>query len=144
MNIRIGIVVMILTLNLVSGCGNHVWHYVRKGDTLYSVSFRYGQDYKQVAQWNHLGPPYIISPGQRLRVSPPLDSDINTAAVSPTLHSQVSEQGDSDKQGVNQVTLSRSQPRQMEQKQALSATSKSESDPRLQGPFSVGNVDAGQ
>lgn len=75
MNKRFSIVFFIALLALeLSACGNHVWYYVRRGDTLYSVSFRYGQDYKQVAQWNHIAAPYVITPGQRLRVSPPLQS----------------------------------------------------------------------
>ncbi len=61
----------------VSGCGSHVWHHVQRGDTLYSISFRYGQDYKQLAQWNNIEAPYIISLGQRLRVSPPQGSVVN-------------------------------------------------------------------
>jgi len=41
---------------------------VRRGDTLYSIAFRYGLNVKTVAQLNHIGPPYTIIPGQRLIV----------------------------------------------------------------------------
>lgn len=60
----------LLTL-LLSACGSHVYHQVRKGDTLYSISWHYSQDYRQVAKWNELGSSYIIIEGQWLRVAPP-------------------------------------------------------------------------
>lgn len=45
-------------------------HYVvKKGDTLYSISWRHGLDYRTVARWNRIGPPYTILPGQRLRLT---------------------------------------------------------------------------
>ncbi len=56
---------------LLSACGAHVYHQVRKGDTLYSISWRYHQDYRQVARWNNISAPYIIKEGQWLRVMPP-------------------------------------------------------------------------
>ena len=47
------------------------WHVVRRGETLYSIAWRHGRDWRAVARWNGLRPPYRIYPGQRLRVSPP-------------------------------------------------------------------------
>lgn len=41
---------------------------VRRGDTLYGIAFRSGLDFRDVAAWNHIGPPYTIYPGQRLRL----------------------------------------------------------------------------
>lgn len=46
------------------------YHKVERGDTLYSISWRYGLDAKQVARWNGIARPYTIFPGQRLRLSP--------------------------------------------------------------------------
>ena len=46
------------------------YHVVEKGDTLYSISWRYGLDAKQIARWNGIGYPYTIFPGQRLKLSP--------------------------------------------------------------------------
>jgi lipoprotein NlpD len=37
---------------------------VKKGDTLYSIAFRYGLDYRKVAVANGIGDSYIIYPGQ--------------------------------------------------------------------------------
>ena len=41
---------------------------VRKGDTLYSISFRYGMDYRDLARANGIGPPYTIYVGQKLKL----------------------------------------------------------------------------
>ncbi len=58
-------------LALLGACGSFGDHVVSKGETLYSISWRYGQDYRQLAAWNHIPPPYIIHQGQRLRLTPP-------------------------------------------------------------------------
>lgn len=39
---------------------------VKKGDTLYSISWRYGMDYKTLAAINHIRSPYNIYVGQKL------------------------------------------------------------------------------
>jgi lipoprotein NlpD len=40
---------------------------VQRGDTLYSISWRYGMDYKEVARINGIRSPYTIYVGQKLR-----------------------------------------------------------------------------
>lgn len=40
---------------------------VKKGDTLYSISWRYGLDYKTLASINNIRSPYNIAIGQKLR-----------------------------------------------------------------------------
>jgi len=48
---------------------------VRSGDTLYSIAFRYGLDPRNVANWNRISSPYVIYPGQTLRLTaPPVSS----------------------------------------------------------------------
>ncbi|MBE7928720.1 MULTISPECIES: peptidoglycan DD-metalloendopeptidase family protein [Pseudomonadaceae] len=43
-------------------------HYiVQRGDTLWSIAFRFGWDWKELAQRNGIGPPHVIYPGQRIR-----------------------------------------------------------------------------
>jgi len=44
---------------------------VRRGDTLYSIAFRYGLDWRDIAAWNRLSAPYTIRPGQSLRMTEP-------------------------------------------------------------------------
>ncbi len=45
---------------------------VQKGDTLYSIAFRNGVDFRDLAQWNQVAEPYTIWPGQTLALSPAL------------------------------------------------------------------------
>ncbi len=46
------------------------YHIVTRGDTLYSIAWRYNFDYKKVASWNQIKPPYTIYPGQMIRLKP--------------------------------------------------------------------------
>ncbi|HEW97303.1 MAG: hypothetical protein DRR16_21375 [Candidatus Parabeggiatoa sp. nov. 3] len=48
------------------------YYTLKRGDTLYSVSKRYGKTVKEIAKWNDLEAPYNLSVGQRLRVVPPI------------------------------------------------------------------------
>lgn len=50
---------------------NTGYHTVVRGDTLFSLSKKYGYTVPQIASWNSLQPPYELSVGQRLRVYPP-------------------------------------------------------------------------
>ena len=84
-------ILFLLSLALVS-CGGHhpvvpvkddtvvsrqpesEYRMVLHGDTLYSIAWESGQDYHDLAAWNHLPRPYTIVPGQRLRLYPPKDT----------------------------------------------------------------------
>jgi lipoprotein NlpD len=46
------------------------YHIVTKGDTLYSIAWRYNFDFKDVANWNQVKSPYTIYPGQLIRLKP--------------------------------------------------------------------------
>jgi lipoprotein NlpD len=62
-----------------------VVHIVRKGDTLYSIAWGAGLDYRAVARWNGIEPPFVIRPGQTLRLRPPPgDRPPRTASTSPS------------------------------------------------------------
>ncbi len=54
---------------------------VLKGDTVYSIAFRNGVDFRDLAQWNQVAEPYTIWPGQRLRLAP--GSNVPSAAIAP-------------------------------------------------------------
>jgi lipoprotein NlpD len=43
---------------------------VKKGDTMYSIAFRNGVDFRDLAQWNAIAEPYTIWPGQKLTLAP--------------------------------------------------------------------------
>lgn len=59
---------------------NKAQHQVKKGDTLYSIGFKYDMDYKFLAQINNISKPYRIYPGQTLK----LKSDSRTSYVTTT------------------------------------------------------------
>ncbi len=44
------------------------FHLVRKGDTLFSIAWRYGIDYRELASANSIASPYIIYPGQKIDI----------------------------------------------------------------------------
>jgi lipoprotein NlpD len=46
------------------------FHKVVQGDTLYSISWRYGLDYREIGRWNNTSGSYLIYPGQNLRLIP--------------------------------------------------------------------------
>lgn len=47
------------------------YYTVRTGDTVYSIAWRHGLDYRELARWNQLPADYRIYPGQPLRLIPP-------------------------------------------------------------------------
>jgi len=64
---------LLVMMAVAAGCGGFVYHRVQPGETLYSISWRYGLDYREVAGWNRIQSPYTIYNGQLLRVTPPAD-----------------------------------------------------------------------
>ncbi len=62
---------------LLTACGGHIFHRVERGETLYSIGWVYGYDYRQLARWNNIQSPYTLSPGQRVRVAPPSGKSIS-------------------------------------------------------------------
>ncbi|MEO7431470.1 MAG: peptidoglycan DD-metalloendopeptidase family protein [Dokdonella sp.] len=44
---------------------------VERGDTLYSIAFRHGVDFRDLATWNGIGAPYTIYVGRELRMTSP-------------------------------------------------------------------------
>jgi len=62
------------------------WYTVKKSDTLYSIAWRYGLDYHQLARWNQIAQDFIIHPGQRLILVEPKNAALlagNTKASKP-------------------------------------------------------------
>ncbi len=49
------------------------YYLVKKDDTLYAISRFFALDYRQLAQWNRIAPPfYTIDIGQKIRLSEPI------------------------------------------------------------------------
>lgn len=56
-------------------------HTVKPDETLYSISWRYSRDYKDLAAVNHIAEPYSIQPGQVLSLASAKKTTVVTAAV---------------------------------------------------------------
>ena len=48
--------------------GSRGVHVVGRGDTLYSIAWRHGKDFRKLAAANNIKPPYTIYPGQQIRL----------------------------------------------------------------------------
>lgn len=44
------------------------YYRVKSGDSLYAIAFRFGLDWRQIAEWNEISAPYVIHPDQLLQV----------------------------------------------------------------------------
>ncbi|WP_133131260.1 peptidoglycan DD-metalloendopeptidase family protein [Legionella yabuuchiae] len=57
--------------------GNQTRHVVAPGETLYAIAFRYDQDYRHLAEINHLSSPYRLRVGQVIHLKPGSKSFMN-------------------------------------------------------------------
>ena len=62
-----------------------------KGETLYSIAWRYGLDYRELANANSISSPYVIYPGQKIDISntgvkakPPLAVAVRNPSKQPS------------------------------------------------------------
>ena len=62
---------------------------VSKNDTLYGIARREGLSHHQLARWNHLRAPYLLKPGQSLRLTPPATSMASTQQAESVITSPV-------------------------------------------------------
>lgn len=83
---------------------------VNRGDTLYSIAFRYGLDYRELARINNIGRGYNIYVGQRLklkqiRTTPTNESIVREASLgAPTTRPQPVQQVQSPSKSVAKQT----------------------------------------
>jgi lipoprotein NlpD len=102
--------VFVLIIFILAGCGGHrssapvtdrsgkatfsgeKWATVRKGDTLFSISFAYGRSHLTVAKLNNIKPPYTIYPGQRIKISGKPVSRTSTKKSTPKKKKSTSNQ----------------------------------------------------
>ncbi len=71
---------------------------VKPGDTLYSIAFRYGRDYRDLASDNGIAAPYNITVGQNIRLTPA------TATVLPASQTSVTDNSQAQSSVKNTVT----------------------------------------
>jgi lipoprotein NlpD len=80
--------VLFLLLFVAACSSNSSWnrdtHIVRKGETLFSIAWRYGKNTEDLARWNRLGDGSLIYPGQVLKLTGSTSSSRNTSAASTT------------------------------------------------------------
>src|SRR5690606_15723093 len=58
------------------------YHIVRSGETLFTIAWRYGKDWRELARWNDLGDGSLIFPGQLIKLYPP-PGGAQAAATTP-------------------------------------------------------------
>ena len=58
---------------------------VMEGDSLYTIAWEFGLDYREVALWNRLRPPYQVTPGQKIRLGPSRASEQSSGNGSRTV-----------------------------------------------------------
>jgi lipoprotein NlpD len=80
---------------LMAACSSTRWdhtpfdeHVVRSGETLFTIGWRYGKDYRDLADWNHLGNGSLIYPGQVLRLTPPVGARARDRTPEPVAASR--------------------------------------------------------
>lgn len=73
---------------------------VRRGDSLYTIAFHFGLDWRDIAQWNGIGPPYVIYPDQELRMTPPPSPPSGAVVTRPAQ----SPQGSTSREGETAAT----------------------------------------
>ena len=72
----VALALVLALLAALGGCGGTprrpapATYVVSPGDTLYSISWRHGLDYRDVARWNGIGGDYRIDVGQVLTLAP--------------------------------------------------------------------------
>lgn len=63
-------------------------HEVQRGDTLYQIAWEHGLDFRDLARWNDIEPPFVIYPGQQLALHSDPSPDGRPSAGSSATGSQ--------------------------------------------------------
>jgi lipoprotein NlpD len=83
--IAVGVLCLLLGACADTAGGNQESYVVRPQDTLYSIAWRYGLDFHDLARWNNVGPDFRITVGQVLALSPTLQSPKAPSSKPPSL-----------------------------------------------------------
>lgn len=98
---------------------------IRSGDTLYAIAFNFDVDARKLAEWNGISSPYVIYPGQKLRLTAPPASKSTRTTSSAVKTTALKTPGNS-----NTKTTSKppgSTPKKVDSKSATSNTVKAAS-----------------
>ena len=85
-HLAVGLAAVLLVV--IAACGTREgWrpdqHIVRRGETLYSIAFRYGKNPADLARWNRLGDGSLIYPGQVILLSQPTGAQASRTGRRP-------------------------------------------------------------
>ena len=87
--------VVLFCMALLASCASSSYrgyrgdtHIVRKGETLYSIAWRYDRSPADLARWNRLGDGSLIHPGQVIRLTPPAAGSGGSAKALPGIPSE--------------------------------------------------------
>ena len=98
---------------------------VRKGDTLYSIAWRLGLDYRSLASINGVRKPYVIFPGQKLRLrGKPIMSETKKKPVTPVA-------AKTTKSNKDDKSIARAAPLKPQQSKALSVAVQKPTPPKV-------------
>lgn len=78
--------------------GDHVVH---SGETLYAIAWRYGMDFRRLAAANNLRAPYVIYPGQRLRLQEATPAQASSSRTVASSSGRASSGGRTDQQAAS-------------------------------------------
>ncbi|RYE37325.1 MAG: LysM peptidoglycan-binding domain-containing protein [Sphingobacteriales bacterium] len=137
---------ILITMIAVSGCSSHrsarvderssqyaykgKIHRVVKGDTLFSIAWRYGLDFKKLAEFNGIKSPYTIFPTQQIRLD---FRSVNGKIIGSTVLVNGRKAGSFDADSAFPTSASRSKNKSPNSS-SLSTNSDSQSSPKWQWP----------
>lgn len=103
---------------------------VKRGDTLFSIAWRYGYDHREVAAWNNIRPPYTIHPGQHIYIIPPYQKNARngrptSSSSSKTSPTRTASRTTSTRPAITRSTTTRSSTTKSQTKSSPSRTTAS-------------------
>ena len=107
------LLITLLAASLLASCvvvqkpvrvtGNQGWYTVKRSDTLYSIAWRYGLDYNELARWNGIDVNSPIYPGQRLRLVRPASVSTSVAGAQSQTRPRTQSEARSENRSSGQV-----------------------------------------
>lgn len=80
----------VMDINMIDAIPLTGSHIVTKGETLYAIAWRYGLDYRSLAQQNHIAAPYAIQVGQHINLKQSIAANeaerLNSTPVAKIIH----------------------------------------------------------
>jgi len=100
---------------------------VRSGDTLYSIAWKYGLDFKRLAKINNINSRYLIHVGQVLQTKSAKSAEIHLAKKEKSINKTASVSLKTNKNSKNNLSTVRNLPQKKQQKTAVIQTNSNQS-----------------